>query len=118
MRGRRVDDFENDSYMRLLKDRYPEYMTKLARLLQNSLNRTMVLYPGYYATGQSRMQFRISAEGVIDWYETLYPVDGSDNTLRSISERTLLEAGPFDPPPAAMLADPAFQRMSLTINIY
>ncbi len=115
--GRRVDIFD-DPYMALLRDRYPEYMTKLARMLQDSLNRTMVFYPNYYATGQALLLFRIAPEGVIEWYETQYPVDGSDDTLRSISERTLLEAGPFDPPPAAMLADPAFQRMSLTVNIY
>ncbi len=117
MRGRSVDLFD-DPYMALLRDRYPEYMTKLGRMLQDSLNRTMVLYPNYYATGQARLLFRIDAGGLIDWYETQYPVDGSDNTLRAISERTLLEAGPFDPPPAAMLADPAFQRMSLNVYIY
>ncbi len=115
--GRSVDLFD-DPYMALLRDRYPEYMTKLGRMLQDSLNRTMVLYPNYYATGQARLLFRISPEGLIEWYETQYPVDGSDNTLRAISERTLLEAGPFDPPPAAMLADPAFRRMSLTVYIY
>jgi hypothetical protein len=93
-------------------------MAKLGRTLQDSLNRTMFLYPTYYANGQAKLLFRIAPNGTVGWFETQYPVDGSDDTLRSISERTLLEAAPFDPPPAAMLADPAFQRMSMTVNIY
>lgn len=117
MSGKQVDMF-GDPYMALLRDRYPEYMIKMLRQLQASLNRTMVLYPNYYATGQSGMFFRISPEGKVSYYELLFPAEGVDDTLRMISRQTLLEAAPFDPPPQEMLNDPAFQRMRLTVNIY
>lgn len=115
--GQNVNLFD-DPYMALLRDRYPEYMTKLGRQLQDSLIRTMFLYPSYYAAGESRILFRIAPDGTLGWFETQYPADGSDNTLRSITERTLADAFPFDPPPPAMAADPAFQRMSLNVYIY
>ncbi len=112
-----VDMFA-DPTMRYLQSKWPQYMNGLARKLQDSLNRTMILYPSYYATGQARINFRIAPDGSLESQQTLYPIDGSDDTLRLISEQTVNDAFPYEPPPREMLADPLFKKMSVIVNIY
>ncbi len=116
----RAADLFADPYMAALRHKYGEYMEKMARQLQQSLNRTMLLYPTYYSTGVARLAFRLGQNGEIVFYETLSTQshDGSDMTLQMITEQTLAGAGPFDPPSAEMFADPLFQRMSLQVTLY
>lgn len=113
----RVDLF-GDASMALLAHRYGPYMEKLQRQLQASLNRQMVLAPMSYGTGQVKIRFGISPDGTLSFYDTVFPLDGSLDTERLLSERTLREAAPFDPLTPEMQQDVMFQHMSVTVHLY
>lgn len=107
-----------DPNMKLLAHKYGPYMAKVARQLQESLNRQMILNPTLYTTGTAKIAFSIAADGRLSYSDTLYPIDGSNDIVRTISERTLEEAAPFEEPTAEMLRDPLFQKMSVTVFLY
>ncbi|MCL2001535.1 MAG: hypothetical protein FWG74_08885, partial [Planctomycetes bacterium] len=110
---------DSDPNMELLAHRYGEYMAKLARQLQNSLNREMVLSPTGYTAGQVKIRFGITPDGLLDFQETLFPTDGSLTAERMMSERMLREAGPFDPFTPGMMKDvELFQRLTVVIHLY
>lgn len=111
-----VNLLDSDPNMKYLAHKYAAYMKKLAELLQQSLNREVILQPSGYTVGQARIRFTIAADGTLGYYATEYPEDL--NYIRITSENTLINAGPFDPPTAEMLADPVFKQMSLTVNLY
>ena len=101
--------------MRLLAHRYGEYMEKVARQLQESLNRVVMLSPLEYTRGNAKIRFGIAADGSLAYFETEYPGEGALVNVRLTSEQMLREAAPFDPPTEEMLADPNFQKMSVTV---
>lgn len=101
--------------MRLLAHRYGAYMRKLQRQLQESLNRVVYLNPTSYSQGGARIRFTIAPDGSLAVYET---DDSTNEAVRMISETTLREGAPFDPPTQQMLQDPLFQKMTLTVNLY
>lgn len=113
-----VNLLDSDPNMKVLEHRYGQYMRKLARLLQESLNREVMLNPTYYTRGQSRIYFSIAADGSLAYYDTQYPAPGELDYVRITSERTVVNAGPFEKPTQEMLDDPLFKRMSLTVNLY
>lgn len=117
-RDSRIDLLDSDPNMKYLAHKYAEYMRKVAKLLQESLNREVMLQPMGYTVGQARIIFTIAADGRLGYYRTQYPVDGSLEYVRLTSEQTLVNAGPFDPPTQEMLQDPVFKQMSLTVNLY
>lgn len=114
----RINLLDSDPNMKVLAHRYGPYMKKLAEQLQQSLNREVILNPTYYTRGQSKIFFTITADGRLGYYDTQYPADGELDYVRITSERTLINAVPFDPPSQQMLQDPLFQKMSLTVNLY
>lgn len=114
-RSSRVNLLDSDSNMRVLAHRYGAYMRKLQMQLQESLNRVVRLNPTSYNRGNARLQFTIAADGTLAAYITQ---DHTLESVRMISETTLREAAPFDPPTQEMLQDPLFQRMTLTVNLY
>lgn len=107
-----------DPSMALLAHRYGPYMEKLARQLQESLWRVMVLQPMDYTRGQVKVRFGISPDGTLTYYTTIYPEDGTMDRERSLSEQMLREAAPFDPLTPQMQADENFQRMTVIVNLY
>ncbi len=110
---------DSDANMALLASRYGEYMAKVARQLQASLNREMVLNPTGYTSGQVKIRFGISPDGRITFQETMFPSDGSLPAERMMSERMLREAGPFDPFPPNMMRDvELFQKLTVVVNLY
>lgn len=114
----RISLLDSDPNMKVLAHRYGEYMKKLAEQLQQSLNREVILNPTYYTRGQAKIFFTISPKGLLGYYDTQYPVDGELDYVRVTSERTLINAAPFDPPTKEMLQDPLFKRMSLTVTLH
>lgn len=114
----RIDVLDSDPNMKYLAHKYAEYMRKMARLLQESLNREVLLQPVGYTVGQAKLVFTIAPDGTLGQYRTLYPTDGELDYVRITSEQTLINAGPFDPPTPEMLRDPVFKQMSLTVNLY
>lgn len=117
-RDTRVNLLESDPNMKVLAHRYGAYMEKLARLLQQSLNREVMLNPTFYARGQAKIYFTIAADGTLAYYDTQYPAPGEQDFVRVTSEKTVINAGPFDLPTREMLNDPLFRRMSVTVNLY
>lgn len=107
-----------DPDMKVLSHRYGTYMRKLAEQLQQSLNREVLINPTYYARGQAKIFFTITADGSLGYYDTQYAKPGDSDYVRVTSERTLVSGGPFERPTPLMLDDPLFQRMSLTVNLY
>lgn len=110
-------DMFSDSTMGYLQNKYTAYMNKLARQLQESFNRSIILQPSFVATGQVRINFSIAPDGSLETCTTIYPIDGSNGTLHSLSERALIDAFPCDPPSNEMLDDPMFVRMSVTFSM-
>ncbi len=110
---------DSDPNMALLASRYGEYMAKLARQLQDSLTREVILNPTGYTSGQVKIRFGITPNGQLSFQETLFPADGSLAAERMMSERMLREAGPFDPFSPDMMKDAAFfQKLTVVINLY
>lgn len=114
----RVNLLDSDPNMKLLAHKYGEYMRKLARQLQESLNREVILNPTYYITGQAKIFFTIQPDGTLGYYDTQFPMEDELFYVRSTSEKTLINAAPFDKPTQQMLDDPLFKRMSLTVTLY
>ncbi len=113
-----VNLLDSDPNMKLLEHRYGQYMRQVARLLQESLNREVMLNPTYYTRGQAKIFFSIAADGSLAYYDTAYPAPGELDYVRMTSERTVVNAGPFEAPTQTMLDDPLFRRMSVTVNLY
>ncbi|MCC8180868.1 MAG: hypothetical protein LIP23_08180 [Planctomycetes bacterium] len=112
-----VDLIGDDANMQLLRHRYGEYMDKLGKQLQASLNRVARLYPMYYSRGTVKIRFGIARDGKLSFYNTVFPTDDIDSTV-IISEQMLREAAPFDELTPAMAADPLFQRMTVIVHLY
>ncbi len=117
-RSTSVNILDSDASMRLLAHRYGEYMAKVARQLQESLNRVMALTSLSLARGQVKIRFGISPDGSLTYQETIFPEEGEMVSERLISEQMLREAGPFDPLTPRMQEDPNFQRMTVVVNLY
>lgn len=117
-RSTTVNLLDNDPSMRLLTHRYGEYMAKVARQLQESLNRVMALTSLSLARGQVKIRFGIAPDGTLSYQETIFPNDGEMTSERLISEQMLREAAPFDEPTARMMEDPLFQKMTVIVNLY
>ncbi|MCD8350964.1 MAG: hypothetical protein LUC93_10185 [Planctomycetaceae bacterium] len=113
-----VNLLDSDPNMKLLEHRYGQYMRQVAKLLQESLNREVMLNPTYYTRGQAKIFFSIAADGSLAYYDTAYPAPGELDYVRLTSERTVINAGPFEAPTQTMLDDPLFRRMSVTVNLY
>ncbi|MDR2391614.1 MAG: hypothetical protein LBE84_08055 [Planctomycetota bacterium] len=108
-----------DTLMEVLAHRYGEYMKKMARQLQASLNRQMVLSPFDYARGQVKIRFGVGTDGNLAYLTTIFPRDGNLELERVLSERTVVEAAPFDPFPPEMLKDAElFQNLTVVVNLY
>lgn len=114
----RINLLDSDPNMKYLAHKYADYMRNLAKLLQESLNREVLLQPVGYTTGQAKLIFTIAPDGRLGAYRTVYPADGGEDYVRITSEQTLVNAGPFEPPTPEMLRDPVFKQMSLTVNLY
>lgn len=106
----------DDASMRILQHRYGAYMEKVARQLQESLNRQAVLNPTGYNRGQVKIRFGISPDGSLTYYETVYVGEGMD-AARILSEMTVMEAAPFDPLTPEMQKDENFQKLTVTVNL-
>lgn len=106
----------DDVSMRVLMHRYGAYMDKLGRQLQESLIRQMVLNPLNYSRGQVKIRFGIAPDGKLSYYETVFVEEGMISE-RILSERTLVEAAPFDPLTPEMAADENFQKMTVVVNL-
>lgn len=106
-----------DASMRILQHRWGPYMAKVARQLQESLNRQMILSPTIFSTGQVRIRFGIAPDGTLSFQETLYVQDGMESA-RLMSEQTVKEAAPFDPLTPEMQKDENFQNMTVMITLY
>jgi hypothetical protein len=111
-----------DAIMDMLAHKYGEYMRKMARQLQDSLNRQMILAPFNYTRGQVKIQFGVSPDGGLVYQQTVFPLDGSRELERVLSERTVREAAPFDPFTPQMLNDAKylefFQKLTVVVNLY
>lgn len=107
-----------DASMALLAHRYGPYMEKLARQLQDSLFRQMILSPTNYASGQVKIRFGIGPDGQLAYYVTVFPDDDMVTSERTLSEAMLREAAPFDPLTPEMQQDPNFQRMTVIVHLY
>ena len=114
----RINLLDADPNMKYLAHKYAAYMKEVAKLLQESLNREVLLQPMGYTTGQSKITFTIAPDGSLGYYNTLFPAEGELDYVRITSERTLVNAGPFPHPSPEMLADPIFQKMSLIVSLY
>jgi hypothetical protein len=106
----------DDASMRVLMHRYGAYMDKLGRQLQESLIRQMVLNPLNYSRGQVKIRFGIAPDGSLSYYDTVFVEEGMISE-RILSERTLVEAAPFDPLTDEMAADENFQNMTVVVNL-
>ncbi|MDR1611500.1 MAG: hypothetical protein LBT97_01825 [Planctomycetota bacterium] len=106
----------DDASMRILQHRYGAYMEKVARQLQESLNRQAVLNPAGYNRGQVKIRFGIAPDGSLSYWETIYAAEGMD-AERILSERTVIEAAPFDPLTPEMRKDENFQKLTVTVNL-
>lgn len=108
-----------DPNMAYLAAEYGEYMAKMARQLQDSLNRQMILAPMGYSRGQVKIRFGVTPDGQMNYYVTVFPDDGSLESERLMSERTLREAGPFDSfTPNMMKHEALFQRLTVVVTLY
>ncbi len=105
-----------EASMRILQHRWGQYMAKVARQLQESLNRQMILSPTLYSTGQVKIRFGIAPDGSLSFYRTEFPLDSME-AERILSERMLKEAAPFDPLTAEMQKDENFQNMTVVVNL-
>ncbi|MDR1535562.1 MAG: hypothetical protein LBU64_10795 [Planctomycetota bacterium] len=119
-RESRVDLLRSgDAIMNLLAHRHGEYMRKMARQLQDSLNRQMILAPFDYTRGQVRIKFGVNPDGSLAFQTTLFPLDGGMELERILSERTVREAAPFEPFGPEMLKDAElFQNLTVVVNLF
>lgn len=108
----------SDPNMKILEHRYGRYMRELAKRLQESLNREVILNLANYVTGEARLQFSINPDGSLSYFNTEYPFEEEKVYVRITSERTLVNAAPFEPPSQEMLNDPLFRKMTLTVFLY
>jgi hypothetical protein len=105
-----------DASMRILQHRWGPYMAKVARQLQESLNRQMILNPLIYSTGQIKLRFGIAPDGKLSFYETVFALDSME-AERILSERMLREAAPFDPLTPDMQKDENFQNLTVVVHL-